>query len=119
MFEYSENLNDINLQGGSTKNIIESIKGGFPRIKICDSEIIKKILEKKPKEFSNKNIMSIKDMIKIKKSDAIIDLIIEPNIFINKSKDTSILNIIKEDNEITKINNISIDLIIGNTKKNK
>jgi hypothetical protein len=142
MFESSENFSDINLImknnkliqnkkineetikfGGNSENNIDVIKGGFPRIKICDNEIAKKILEKKPREFNNKKIMSIKDMLNIKKSDSIIDLITEPNIFINKQigiNDNSMLNIIHDESE-KKINNISIDLIIGKSmsKKNK
>ena len=109
--------------GGNSENTIDIIKGGFPRIKICDDEITKKILEKKPREFNNKTIMSIKDMLNTKKSDSIIDLITEPNIFIDKeigNDNESILNIIYNENE-KKINNISIDLIMGKSmsKKNK
>ena len=66
--------------------------------------------------------MSIKDMLNTKKSDSIIDLITEPNIFIDKQigNDNSVLNIIYDENE-KKINNISIDLIMGKSvsKKNK
>ena len=66
----SEDINDINLsQIDNLMNIINInvIKGGFPRIKICDNEITKKILEKKPREFSHQKIISIKDMLKMKK----------------------------------------------------
>jgi len=89
-------------------NKIELIKGGFPRIKKCDLEFIKKLTEKKPREFSNTKIMSIKEIIKAKKNDSIINLITEPNIFINKD-----INKLDINSNIKKINNISIDAIIG------
>jgi len=122
MFEHSDSDININLMSSFKNNKkiflnggdnIELIKGGFPRIKICDSEIIKKITEKKKREFSNKNIISIKDMINSKKSESLslINLITEPNIFINKEigKDLNLVNLESE----KKINNISIDIIIG------
>ena len=68
----TDDVNDIDLsQIDRLMNIINinTIKGGFPRIKICDNEITKKILEKKPREFSNNKIMSIKDMLKMKKKN--------------------------------------------------
>jgi hypothetical protein len=120
MFELSDSDININLISSvkNNKNIflnggnnIELVKGGFPRIKICDNEIIKKITEKKQREFSNKNIISIKDMINSKKSESLIDLITEPNIFINKENRKN-LNLVNLESE-KKINNISIDIIIG------
>jgi hypothetical protein len=103
-----KNNKKVFLNGG---NNIELIKGGFPRIKICDNEITKKITEKKQREFSNKNIISIKDMISSKKSEFLLDLITEPNIFVNKEigKDLNLVNLESD----KKINNISIDVIIG------
>ena len=111
---YLDDINDINLsQIDSLINIINIniIKGGFPRIKICDTEITKKILEKKPREFSHNKIMSIKDMLKLKKK-------IEPssNIFNNINSINEDINII-EDN--ANINGISIDLITGKSKSKK
>ena len=103
----SDDINDIDLsQIDNLINIINinTIKGGFPRIKICDTEITKKILEKKPREFSHNKIMSIKDMLKLKKK-------IEPSYssLLNITNDT--MNIIPGPE--SKINGVSIDLITG------
>jgi hypothetical protein len=49
MFELTETIDIVELEGGNNnEQISETIKGGFPRIKICDKEFIKKINERKP-----------------------------------------------------------------------
>jgi hypothetical protein len=80
----------------------EFIKGGFPRIKICDDAFIKKIKERKPREFNRGNILRIKDIIATKKEDSLFDLMTE-----------SPTLIIEGDAEFKKINGISIETIIG------
>ena len=115
MFELSDTIDNIYLEGGSVSKSLDLVKGGFPRIKICDNEIVQKIINKKPREFSNKNIMSIKEMINSKKSEqeSIIDLIIDqPNIIIDRESGSH-LNIINDSQYSKKINNIPIDFIVG------
>ena len=112
----SGDITDINLL-----EINNTIKGGFPKIKICDTEITKKILEKKPREFSNNKIISIKDMLKMKKkTESSLNLLSDPQM-INSlqssfASNNEIMNIIKDTND--EINGISIDLIIGRSKIN-
>jgi hypothetical protein len=85
---------------------IPFIKGGFPPVKICDDEFLKKYEDRKPREFSNKNIISIKDMLASKKKEVLLDLLSEPNIILNKrntgsktkSKNNKKINIIDSDN---------------------
>ena len=112
----SDDINDIDLsQIDSLINIINinTIKGGFPRIKICDTEITKKILEKKPREFSHNKIMSIKDMLKLKKKiEPSSNLLNRVNGIINEE-----MNII-EDNNVN-INGVAINLITGKNQKSK
>jgi hypothetical protein len=80
----------------------EFIKGGFPRIKICDKDFIKKLNERKPREFSSKDILRIKDIMSAKKSEPLFDLMTEsPNI------------VVEGDSEFKQINGISIKTIIG------
>ena len=109
-----EDINDNKLS-----QIDSIIKGGFPRIKICDIEITKKILEKKPREFSNNKIISIKDMLKMKKkTETSLNLLSDPQIInglqSNFVSDNEIMNIIKDTND--EINGISIDLITGKSR---
>lgn len=115
----SDDINDIDLsQIDRLMNIINinTIKGGFPRIKICDNEITKKILEKKPREFSNNKIMSIKDMLKMKKkTESSFNLLSNSNIISGFQSNNEIMNIIKDTND--EINGISIDLITGKNKE--
>ena len=115
----SDDINDIDLsQIDRLINIINinTIKGGFPRIKICDNEITKKILEKKPREFSNNKIMSIKDMLKMKKkTESSFNLLSSSNIISGFQSNNEIMNIIKDTND--EINCISIDLITGKNKQ--
>jgi hypothetical protein len=115
----SDDINDIDLsQIDHLINIINinTIKGGFPRIKICDNEITKKILEKKPREFSNNKIMSIKDMLKMKKkTESSFNLLSNSNIISGFHSNNEIMNIIKDTND--EINGISIDLITGKNKQ--
>ena len=115
----SDDINDIDLsQIDRLINIINinTIKGGFPRIKICDNEITKKILEKKPREFSNNKIMSIKDMLKMKKkTESSFNLLSTSNIISGFQSNNEIMNIIKDTND--EINGISIDLITGKNKE--
>jgi len=115
----SDDINDIDLsQIDRLMNIINinTIKGGFPRIKICDNEITKKILEKKPREFSNNKIMSIKDMLKMKKkTESSFNLLSTSNIISGFQSNNEIMNIIKDTND--EINGISIDLITGKNKE--
>jgi hypothetical protein len=115
----SDDVNDIDLsQIDRLMNIINinTIKGGFPRIKICDNEITKKILEKKPREFSNNKIMSIKDMLKMKKkTESSFNLLSTSNIISGFQSNNEIMNIIKDTND--EINGISIDLITGKNKQ--
>jgi CO dehydrogenase/acetyl-CoA synthase alpha subunit len=106
MFELTDTFSDIYLEGGNTTKPLDLVKGGFPRIKICDNKIVQNIINKRPREFSNKNIMSIKEMINSKKSnqEPMIDLIIDqPNIIIDRESGSY----------LKKINNIPIDFIIG------
>ena len=112
-----EDINDNKLS-----QIDSIIKGGFPRIKICDIEITKKILEKKPREFSNNKIISIKDMLKMKKkTETSLNLLSDPQIIngfqSSFSSENEIMNIIKDTND--EINGVSIDLITGRLKKSK
>ena len=115
----TDDVNDIDLsQIDRLMNIINinTIKGGFPRIKICDNEITKKILEKKPREFSNNKIMSIKDMLKMKKkTESSFNLLSSSNIISGFQSNNEIMNIIKDTND--EINGISIDLITGKNKQ--
>jgi hypothetical protein len=121
----SEDINDINLsQIDNLMNIINInvIKGGFPRIKICDNEITKKILEKKPREFSHQKIISIKDMLKMKKkSETSLNLLSDPQMINGLQSsffsENEIMNIIKDTND--EINGVSIDLITGRLNKSK
>jgi len=94
-------------------NKIDIINGGFPRIQLCDIEFVNKLLEKKPREFSNTNIISIKDILANKKKNNINNIISEPNIFIDRN--IEYLNIINTDSE--KINNININVFTKNRIK--
>ena len=100
----SDDINDIDLsQIDSLINIINinTIKGGFPRIKICDTEI------------SHNKIMSIKDMLKLKKKiEPSSNLLNRINGIINEE-----MNII-EDNNVN-INGVAINLITGKNTKLK
>ncbi len=109
MFELTETIDIHELDGGS--ETVERVKGGFPRIKICDEEFIRKINERKPREFSKTDILPIKEILKTKKND------------INNDKDlfnlidspSSIINTISGGVETNdrKINGVSISSIIG------
>ena len=109
MFELTETIDIVELEGGNNnEQISETIKGGFPRIKICDKEFIKKINERKPTEFSNKNILKIKDILEKKKN------IQEVNPLFNLLTDSTENEVIISGGFKTeKINGISIDTIIG------
>lgn len=107
MFELTETIdidNKSNIQlGGNDKELGELIKGGFPRIRICDTEFVRKLNEHKPREFSNKNILSIKEIISLKKNEPLFDTITDtPNVIVNGG-----------DFDNRKINGISINSIIG------
>ena len=110
MFELTETIDFPELNGGSTeKETAEAIKGGFPRIRICDEEFIKKINERKPREFSKKDILPIKQIIQSKKSEPLFDLLTDsPNS----------TNIIEggSNEKKDKINGVLISSIIGKNK---
>jgi len=102
MFELTETIDFPELNGGNNK--VEQIKGGFPRIRICDEEFVKKINERKPREFSKKDVLTIKEIIKSKRNEQLFDLLDSPNI----------TNVIDGGNETNKkINGIPISSIIG------
>jgi len=107
MFELTETIdidNNYNIQsGGKERELGELIKGGFPRIRICDTEFVRKLNEHKPREFSNKNILSIKEIISLKKTEPLFDTITETT------------NVIVDGGNFNnkKINGISINSIIG------
>ncbi len=101
MFELTETIDIPELSGGSES--VEPIKGGFPRIRICDEEFIRKINERKPREFSKKDVLTIKEIIKSKRNEHLFDLLDSPNI----------TNVIEGGGETKKINGIPISSIIG------
>jgi hypothetical protein len=113
MFELTETIDiehiDQNkniLKGGNKKEFGELIKGGFPRIRICDEEFLRKIDERKPREFSNDKIISIKQLLEKKKTQ-----IEDP--FINIAESLNIISGGEDTSRSKKINGISIDAIIG------
>jgi hypothetical protein len=109
MFELTETIDIPELEGGEDTQVLsETIKGGFPRIKICDKEFIKKINERKPREFSNKDILKIKDILDKKKNTPEINPLF--NIFVDSPDDVVISG---GENNNKQINGISIDTIIG------
>lgn len=107
MFELTETIDMLELEGGNDNQVNESIKGGFPRIKICDEEFIRKINERKPREFSNKDVLTIKEIIKLKKTEPLFDFLTESVQPVNIDSSTMTGGTEK------KINGISIDTIIG------
>jgi len=104
MFNKKLNISNKSIHLELQTEIIEQIKGGFPRIKICDEEFIKKITERKPREFNSKNIISIKEMISHKKSNII-------NILDRDYGLDSKLNIVYNNSDYDKINGFDIDII--------
>lgn len=106
MFELTETIeiDQNNLSGGSGSEASsgELIKGGFPRIRICDEEFLRRLNDRKPREFSNKEILPIKQLLERKKSEPLFDSIETTNIIIDGGSDNK-----------KKINGISIDAIIG------
>jgi len=107
MFELTETIDFPELNGGDNSSTkVELVKGGFPRIRICDEEFVRKINEKKPREFSNKDVLTIKEIIQSKKNEQLFDLLDSPNI-------TNVIDVINGGNETKKINGIPISSIIG------
>lgn len=101
MFELTETIDLTELSGGSDQ--VERVKGGFPRIRICDEEFVRKINERKPREFSKKDVLTIKEIIKSKRNEHLFDLMDSPGM----------TNVIDGGNEDKKINGILISSIIG------
>ena len=115
MFELTETIDIPELEGGADEQLGETIKGGFPRIKICDKEFIRKINERKPREFSNKDILKIKDILDKKKNTQEINPLF--NLFTDTTDDV-VISGGGYNNNPKQINGISIDAIIGlKTKK--
>jgi hypothetical protein len=93
------------LQGGENNETKgEFIKGGFPRIKICDENFIKKINDRKQKQFSSKTIMKISEIMSAKTNDttSLFDFMTDTPTVIMENND-----------DLKQINGISIDTIIG------
>lgn len=101
MFELTETI-DIEQNTNILKKS-ELVKGGFPRIKVCDEDFLRKLNERKPREFSSDKIISIKHLLEKKKTQ-----IEDP---FNSMGET--LNVIMTGGENNIINGISIDAIIG------
>lgn len=109
MFTFSDSLSNIKLVGGENNldNTCDKIQGGFPRIIICDQEFIQKINSRKPREFSNKDVLTIKEIIQSKKTEPLFDILSDTNNI--NIDDMNGGNIDKK----KKINGVSIESIIG------
>jgi hypothetical protein len=112
MFDLTDTISIFELEGGKkSEQISETIKGGFPRIKICDKEFIKKINERRPREFSNTNILKIKDILEKKKNIQEINPLF--NLLSDSTENVVVISGGDNEKKNKKINGISIDTIIG------